>query len=69
MNGSIFQNFPKCETKKSFENLVILFKIWCKIGPIGILNDHFFLKNWYLYVSAVQFRCGTSLPKPNLSAP
>ena len=31
--------------------------------------DHFFWKNWYLYESTFKFRCGTSLPKPNLSAP
>ena len=34
MDGSIFQK------------LVILFKIWLKIGPIGILMGYFFLKNF-----------------------
>ena len=31
--------------------------------------DHFFWKNWYLYESTFKFSCGTSLPKPKLSAP
>ena len=47
--------------------MVILFKIWFKIGPIGIWMGYFFLKNWYLYGSTFKFRGGTSLPKPNLS--
>ena len=43
MNGSIFQNFPKFEPKKSFEKSGN-FKIWRKIGPIGILNGSLFLE-------------------------
>ena len=46
--------------------MVIFFKIWPKIGPIGIWMGYFFLKNWYLYGSTFKFRGGTSLPKPNL---
>ena len=46
MNGSIFQNFPKFGSnfKNILENLVILLKIWPKIGPIGIWIGHFFLE-------------------------
>ena len=55
MNGLIFQNFPKFDPnwlkfKKILEkSWVILLKSWRKIGRIGILMGHFFLKNWYLY--------------------
>ena len=42
--------------------IVILFKIWPKIGPIGIWMGYFFLKNWYSYGSIFKFRGGTSLP-------
>ena len=37
--------------RKFWEKTVILFKIWPKIGPIGIWMGYFFLKNWYLYGS------------------
>ena len=49
--------------------MVILFKIWPKIGPIGIWMGYFFLKNWYLYGSTYKFHGGTTLPKPNSSTP
>ena len=49
--------------------MVILFKIWPKIGQIGIWMGYFFLKNWCLYGSTFKFCGGTSLPKPNLSTP
>ena len=55
--------------RKFWKKLVILFKIWPKIGPIGIWMGYFFLKNWYLYGSSFKFRGGTSLPKPNMSTP
>ena len=55
--------------RKFGKNLVILFKIGPKIGPIGIWIGYFFLKNWYLYGSTFKFCGGTSLPKPNLSTP
>ena len=55
--------------RKFLKKLVILCKIWPKIGPIGIWMGYFFLKNWYLYGSTFKFRGGTSLPKPNLSTP
>ena len=61
------QNWLKFQ--KILEKLVILFKIWSKIGPIGIWMGYFFLKNWYLYGSTFKFHGGTSLPKPNLSTP
>ena len=54
---------------KFWKKMVILFKIWPKIGPIGIWIGYFFLKNWYLYGSTFKFCGGTSLPKPNLSTP
>ena len=44
MNGSIFQNFPKCELKKSFEKFGNLFNIWREMGPICILNGSLFLE-------------------------
>ena len=75
MNGSIFSKFGQIWAKigsnlrKFWKKLVILFKIWPKIGPIGILMGYFFLKNWYLYGSTFKFCGGTSLPKPNLSTP
>ena len=55
--------------RKFWRNMVILFKIWPKIGPISIWMGYFFLKNWYLYGSTFKFHGGTSLPKPNLSTP
>ena len=55
--------------RKFWKKLVILFKIWPKIGPIVIWMGYFFLKNWYLYGSTFKFHGGTSLPKPNLSTP
>ena len=55
--------------RKFWKKLVILFKIWPKIRPIGIWMGYFFLKKWYLYGSTFKFRGGTSLPKPNLSTP
>ena len=55
--------------REFWKKLVILFKTWPKIGPIGIWMGYFFLKNWYLYGSTFKFRGGTSLPKPNLSTP
>ena len=74
--GRFFNIFPNLsqnlrnQIKEIFwKNPVILFKIWRKICPIGIWMDHFFWKNWYLYESTFKFSCGTSLPKPNLSAP
>ena len=54
---------------KIWKKIVIVFKIWPKIGPICIWMGYFFLKNWYLYGSIFKFRGGTSLPKPNLSTP
>ena len=75
MNGSIFQNLTKFEPKigsnirKFWKKMVILFKIWPKIGPIGIWMGYLFLKKWYLYGSTFKFCGGTSLPKPNLSTP
>ena len=55
--------------RKFWKKSVISFKIWPKIGPIGIWMGYFFLKNWYLYVVYFQIHGGTSLPKPNLSTP
>ena len=55
--------------RRFWKKLVILFKIWPKIGPIGIWMGYFFLKNWYLYGSTFRFRGGTSLPKLNLTTP
>ena len=46
-----------------------MFKIWPKIGPIGIWMGYFFLKSWYLNGSTFKFRGGTYLLKPNLSIP
>ena len=43
MNGSIFQNFPKFEPKKSFEKSGNFVQNLAKIGPIGILNGSLFL--------------------------
>ena len=51
--------------RKFWKKLVILFKIWPKIGPIGMWMGYFFLKNWYMYGSTFNFCGGTSLPKPN----
>ena len=70
--GQFFKILPNLgqnwlKFKKILEKLVILFKIWSKIGPIGIWMGYFFLKNWYLYGSTFKFHGGTSLPKPNLS--
>ena len=55
--------------RKFRKKIVILFKIWPKIGPIGIWMGYFFLKNWYLYGSTFKFHGGTSLLKSNLSTP
>ena len=68
MNGSLFQNFPKFEPK-FWKNRLILLKIWPKIGPIGICNGHFFLKNWYLYGSTFKFRQRHILTKTKLEYP
>ena len=43
MNGSIFKIFLNLSQRNRLKNLVILFKIWRKIGPIGILNGSLFL--------------------------
>ena len=50
VNGSIFQNFPKFESKlaaieENFGKIGrVLLKIWPKIGPIGKWMSHFFFK-------------------------
>ena len=70
MNGSIFQNFPKFEQKlaqimKIRKNLVILLKLWLKIGTIGV-----FTFSWKIGIYATFKFCGdTSLPNPNLNTP
>ena len=73
MNGRCFKIWPNLSQnwlkfKKILEKMGT-FKIWPKIGPIGIWMGYFFLKYWYLYGSTFKFRGGTSLPKPNLSTP
>ena len=69
--GRFFKIWAKfgSNLRKFWKKLVILFKIWPKIGPIGIWMSYFFLKNWYLYGSTFKLRGGTSLPKPTLSTP
>ena len=64
-----FSKFGQIWAKIGSNLRKFLFKIWPKIGPIGIWMGYFFLKNWYLYGSTFKFCGGTSLPKPNLSTP
>ena len=64
MNGSIFQNLSQnwLIFKKILEKLVILFKIWPKIGPIGIWMGYFFLKKWYLYMGLLSNSVAAHIP-------
>ena len=39
-----FKFFLNVSQRNLLKNLVIMFKIWCKIGPIGILNGSLFLE-------------------------
>ena len=41
--GRFFKIFLNLSQRNLLKNLVILFKIWRKIGPIGILNGSLFL--------------------------
>ena len=42
--GRFFKIFLNLSQRNLLKNLVILFKIWRKIGPIGILNGSLFLE-------------------------
>ena len=59
---------------KFWKNWLILLKIWCKIGPIGIWMGYFFLKNWIFVLVYFQIlrwhvptRTKLEYPPPDLS--
>ena len=52
--------------RKFWKKSVISFKIWPKIGPIGIWMGYFFLKNWYLYGSTFKFVAAPKEYPPNV---